>query len=42
MVDAKFNQYDEENDMDGDDERKYLQACKTVEYVWVDGQPGLI
>ena len=27
--------------MDDDSLKKYLQSCKTNEYVWFDGQPGL-
>ena len=31
----------DEDEMDSDNVRKHLEACKTVEYVQVDGQPGL-
>lgn len=27
--------------MDDDRIKTYLETCKSVEYVWVDGQPGL-
>ena len=33
---------DDENEMDDDRTKKYLDACKNVEYVRVDGLPGLI
>ena len=32
---------DEENEIDDDDANKYLKACKSIEYVQVDGRPGL-
>ena len=33
---------DDGNEMDDDRMKKYLDACKSVEYVQVDGLPGLI
>ena len=33
---------DDENEMDDDRTKKYLDACKSVEYVQVDGLPGFI
>ena len=32
---------DEQNEMNDDSARKYLKACKSVEYMRVDGRPGL-
>ena len=31
----------EDEEMDDETVRKYLKACKSVEHVRVDGQPGL-
>ena len=33
---------DDENDIDDDRTKKYLDVCKSVEYVRVDGLPGLV